>query len=108
MALLDRRRLELISPNAILVNVGRGAVIDEDSLVELLEGGHFRACILDVTEHEPLPVEHPLWSAPRCVLTQHTAGGWEGEDDAKFEFFLTNLRRYLAGDQLLNECATAD
>lgn len=71
--LLDRTRLESLPRGAALVNVGRGSLIDENALVELLDAGHLRGAFLDVCEHEPLPVEHPLWLHPKVRLTPHVA-----------------------------------
>lgn len=108
VGLLNRRRLELLQPGAMLVNVGRGSVLDEEALADLLDDGHLRACVLDVTNEEPLPAGHRLWTTPRCLLTQHTAGGWEAEGDAKFDHFLANLRRFVGGERLENLCRVAD
>ena len=73
--LMDRRRLLLMKQDAILLNGGRGTAVDCAALAEVLEGGHLWGACLDVTDPEPLPAGHPLWSQERAVLTPHAAGG---------------------------------
>lgn len=80
--LLDERRLRLMKPDAIVVNGGRGTAIDCGALAKVLAEGHLWGACLDVTEPEPLPAEHPLWSEPRALLTPHTAGGYHLPDTA--------------------------
>jgi glyoxylate/hydroxypyruvate reductase A len=100
--LLSRRRLGLLPPGAVVVNVGRGSVLDTDALVDLLRVGVLRAAVLDTTEAEPLPADDPLWTCPGVLLTQHTGGGWSGEWDAKVTLFLDNLERRRAGMPMRN------
>ena len=90
-------RLSRLKPGAILVNLGRGGLVDEDALLRLLADGRLAGAALDVTRDEPLPPESPLWAAPNVILTQHTAGGSAGELDGKADFFLANLVRYRSG-----------
>jgi phosphoglycerate dehydrogenase-like enzyme len=59
-----------------------------------------RAAYLDVTTPEPLPPEHPLWSAPNCIITPHVAGGHENENDRLVALFLANLDRFVRGQTL--------
>ena len=98
--LISARRLAAMNTSAVLVNLGRGALVDEPALVAALREGTLGGAVLDVTAREPLPPDDPLWIAPRTLLTQHTAGGWQGEADGKVTAFLTNLRRYRTGAQL--------
>ena len=102
--LMDARRLGLMKRDAILLNAGRGTVLDQDALVEVLERGHLWGAALDVTNPEPLPADHPLWRAPNLLLTPHVAGGMRLEVTRKtcVEMALDNLRRYLAGEPLKN------
>lgn len=100
--LIDRRRLALLPAGAILVNIGRGPVIDEAGLVEALQGGRLGGAVLDVFDHEPLPADHPLWACPRTVLTQHTGGGYRDELLDKARRFVANWRRFRAGEPLLH------
>jgi len=69
--LLDHRRLSLLAPGAVVVNVARGAHVVTDDLVALLESGHLAGAGLDVTDPEPLPDGHPLWHLPNVVITPH-------------------------------------
>jgi phosphoglycerate dehydrogenase-like enzyme len=71
---LDATRIDQLPDHAVLVNVGRGATVDEDALVAALREGRLGGAALDVTETEPLPEDSPLWDAPRLVLTPHMAG----------------------------------
>ena len=71
--ILDRRRLELLAPDAWVVNVARGSHIVTEDLVAVLAEGRIGGAALDVTDPEPLPDGHPLWSEPRCIITPHTA-----------------------------------
>lgn len=72
---IDARRLRLMKPGAYLLNVGRGDAVNCNALNEALrEGGILGGAALDVTEPEPLPAEHPLWDAPRCIILPHVAG----------------------------------
>jgi len=71
--LIDERRIALMDQNAILVNIARGALVDGEALAAALERGHLRGAGIDVTDPEPLPDGHPLWTAPRVVITCHSA-----------------------------------
>ncbi|MGI9006077.1 MAG: D-2-hydroxyacid dehydrogenase [Streptosporangiaceae bacterium] len=98
--LIGPRRLAAMGPDAVLVNLGRGTVVDEAALVAALHDGRLGGAVLDVTAREPLPPGDPLWTAPRTVLTQHTAGGSRAETDGKVGLFLANLDRYRADQPL--------
>lgn len=71
--LIGAAELAAMRPDAVLVNIARGALVDSDALDAALRRGHLTGAGLDVTAPEPLPDDHPLWSAPRCVITSHTA-----------------------------------
>ena len=98
--LIDAVRLEAMRRSAILVDVGRGSVIDTDALARALATGEIRGAAIDVTDPEPLPAGHPLWSEPRCLITPHVAGGNHLADVPKriFEIAVANLRRYAKGE----------
>lgn len=100
--LLNVERLEEIKHGAIIVNVGRGSLIDEVALAEALNNGRIGGAVIDVSLEEPLPMTNPLWSCPNTILTQHTAGGFDSELVNKVQFFLSNLDRYRANKSLLN------
>ncbi len=96
----DAARFGLAKQGAVFYNVGRGTTVDQIALCDALEKGKLGAAYLDVTEPEPLPSDHPLWAAPNCVITPHTAGGHAGESLRVVEHFLSNLRRFEAGQPL--------
>ena len=100
--LFDRRRFQAMKPGAVFYNIGRGNTVDQDALAEALRSGILRAAYLDVTDPEPLPPAHPLWTTPSCVITPHTAGGHSDEWNRLVEHFLMNLRRHDAGQPLLD------
>ena len=100
--LLDARRLALLKPGAIVVNVARGDVVDEPALIEALRSGHLRGAALDVFEQEPLPEDNPLWDLPNVFVSPHSASTVAAENGRIVELFAENLRRYLNGEPLLN------
>ena len=100
--LFGKKRFDLMQAGAIFVNVGRGSLVDESVLAEYLLSGRLGGAVLDVTDQEPLPCEHPLWQCPHTILTQHTAEGSFDELDRKITFFAENLRRYRQGLSLEN------
>jgi len=72
--LIDDQVFNALSPDAMLVNIARGSVVDTDALVAALRGNNIRSAALDVTDPEPLPVDHPLWALSNCLVTPHNAG----------------------------------
>jgi phosphoglycerate dehydrogenase-like enzyme len=99
--LLDAAAFRAMRCDAILVNVGRGNVLDEAALVSTLRGGHLRAAVLDVFQQEPLPPGHPFWTAPRLHLTPHVAAFTPIEGIAGL--FARNLDGYRRGETLEGE-----
>lgn len=91
---------DAMKPGAVFYNIGRGTTIDQEALVACLRSGRLAAAWLDVTEPEPLPPEHALWSAPNCFITPHTAGGHDTEMERLVRHFLGNLRKFEAGREL--------
>jgi phosphoglycerate dehydrogenase-like enzyme len=85
---------------AIFYNIGRGSTVDQPALVEALQSGHLGAAWLDVTDPEPLPESDPLWTAPRCYITPHLAGGHHDEEGSMVAHFLRNFQRFVAGTPL--------
>ncbi len=101
--LIDRAALRAMKPSAVLVNMARGGVVDEQALVEALREGWLAGAALDVFETEPLPPDHPLWAMPNVIISPHVAGFTPHYHERVQELFGTNLRRYLAGEPLLNQ-----
>ena len=97
----DRGRLALMPAQAIVVNLGRGSVLDENALADALESGHLAGAVIDVTNDEPLPTQHRFWQCPNLILTQHTGGGSGDEMNRKIERFAANLGKYRAGQELI-------
>ncbi|MFN0123683.1 MAG: D-2-hydroxyacid dehydrogenase [Blastocatellia bacterium] len=97
---LDARKLSLMKPGVLFYNIGRGTTVDQEALLAALHSGHIGTAYLDVTDPEPLPVDHPLWTAPRCYITPHTAGGQREEYADMIDRFLDNLRSFTAGEPL--------
>jgi phosphoglycerate dehydrogenase-like enzyme len=99
--LIGSRQLALMRQGALLVNAARGPVVDTDALVAALNSGRIRAA-LDVTDPEPLPEGHPLWSCPNLLLTPHVAGSSPQFAPRSVKTAEDELRRYLAGEPLHN------
>jgi phosphoglycerate dehydrogenase-like enzyme len=99
--LMNAERLAHIKPDAYLINVGRGVVIDEVALQHALRAKQFAGAALDVTAEEPLPPGSPLWSMENVFITPHTAGYAEKMWERHYVAYAENLRRYLAGEPLL-------
>ena len=104
--LIDRRRVGLMKPGAVFVNVGRGAVVDEDALAEALRDGRLRGAALDVFTEEPLPDSSPFWELENVFVSPHTAALSSLENARIVELLCENLRRYLAGEPLLSRIDT--
>jgi phosphoglycerate dehydrogenase-like enzyme len=94
--LLDADRLSRMRPDAILINVARGAIVDETALAEALRGGRLRAAVLDVHEQEPLPPGSPLWALERCIITAHDSSRSPRTLDRALDLFVGNLNRFVA------------
>ncbi len=100
--------LRAAKPGVVVVNVGRGTVIDEPALVDALRTGQVSSAYLDVFAQEPLPDGSPLWSLPNVVISPHTAALNDAEDRRIAELFADNLRRYLAAEPLRNVMDTRE
>ena len=104
--LLSEAALRSMKPDALLVNVGRGSLLDTEVLARVLASGHLLGAVLDVCDREPLPPEHPLWKLDNVLLTPHVAGvGFQDVPetaDRLVDLCCGNLRRFLAGEPLQN------
>ena len=92
---LDARLLARLPKGAALVHTGRGPQLDHAALVSALDDGHLSGAVVDVTDPEPLPPDHPLWTHPKIVLTPHVASITQPDSAARA--VITNLRRHFAG-----------
>ena len=100
--LIGEAELEAMKPSAYLVNIARGAVVDEPELVRALREGRIAGAGLDVFEQEPLPDKSPLWSIDNALISPHVAGFTPRYDERAAALFVENMGRYLAGKPLLN------
>ena len=99
---LNQKTLTCLSPKALIVNSGRGSSVKTDDLKVFLQENKGAGAVLDVTEIEPLPKDDSLWGMNNVILTQHSAGGWEGENSGKVAFFLQQLSKFEIGGELEN------
>lgn len=99
---VDASRFGQMKPGVHFYNIGRGATVDQEALIAALQSERVRAAYLDVTDPEPLPPDHPLWTTPNCFITPHSAGGHLGEQERLMDHFLANLRALERGDPLLD------
>lgn len=102
--LFNVSRLALMKPGALLMNIGRGPIVETDALLAALERGHLDGACLDVTDPEPLPPGHPLWKAPRVMITPHVAGHFflPETKNRVVAIFCENLANFRAGRPLRN------
>ena len=100
--LIGREELASLRPGARLMNLGRGALVDEPALIEALRAKQVAGAALDVFEKEPLPPSSPLWDLPEVILTPHTSGLAPRLWERAMEQFTANLRRFVAGEPLAN------
>jgi D-3-phosphoglycerate dehydrogenase len=100
--MIDADAIGRMKRGAILVNMARGPLVEENALVEALESGHLDSAAIDVTPIEPPPPESPLWRAPRLLITPHVAGQSARRIDAMTDFFCDNLERYVSARALRN------
>ncbi|OGO53018.1 MAG: hypothetical protein A2148_00795 [Chloroflexi bacterium RBG_16_68_14] len=101
--LISEAELRAMKPTSVLINIARGAVVDEAALVRALKEGWIAGAGLDVFEQEPLPPESELWALENVVLSPHISGGTEIYNQRAVTIFCENLRRYLAGEPLMNQ-----
>lgn len=87
---------------AVLINIARGAIVDEFALIKYLNSGHLAGAALDVQANEPLPSDSPLWDLPKVLLSPHSGSNVDSENVELVKLFCENLRRYLGGLPLLN------
>ena len=103
--LMNGQQLERMKDDAILINAGRGSVLDQQALAKVMKQGKLWGAALDVTDPEPLPQDSPLWDIPNLLITPHVAGGMRLEitRQACIQQAQDNLRRFVAGEPLENQ-----
>jgi phosphoglycerate dehydrogenase-like enzyme len=99
---VGREVLARLPSGAVIVNVSRGALLDEVALLEALESGRLRGAALDVFTVEPLPAADPLWTHPRVLVSPHVSAVTDRFWERELGLILENIRRYLAGTALVN------
>jgi phosphoglycerate dehydrogenase-like enzyme len=100
--LISARELALMRPGAVLVNISRGQVVDEEALIAALSSGHLGGACLDVFGTEPLPASSPLWQLDNVIISPHSASTVTAENSLLTDLFTDNLQRWLAGRPLRN------
>lgn len=100
--LIGADELALLPAGAVLINIGRGALVDEAALIEALRSEHLRGAALDVFSEEPLPKESPLWEMQNVLISPHSASTSDRENARLTDLFCENLRRFLSNEPLLN------
>jgi phosphoglycerate dehydrogenase-like enzyme len=100
--LFDKRRLSRLKKGAWFINIGRGKIVDTGALLEVLESGQLAGAGLDVTDPEPLPEDHPLWSRDDVIITPHVSARAEITGERRWEVIRENMRRFSAGEELIN------
>ena len=100
--LFDTPTIAAMKPGALLVNASRGKVVDTEAVTAAVLDGRIRVA-LDVTDPEPLPDGHPLWSAPGALITPHVASDVLGENDRAWQLVFEQVERLARGEPLINE-----
>ncbi|MCU7930970.1 MAG: D-2-hydroxyacid dehydrogenase [Candidatus Thiodiazotropha sp. (ex Codakia rugifera)] len=102
LGLFDSKLFRQMKPGAYFINVGRGKSVVTEDLIDALNTGHLGGAALDVQDPEPLPREHPLWSAKNIIITPHISAGSSEQMDRFWLLVRENLRRYVNGERMLN------
>ena len=106
--MVDAKFLGAMKAGSVLVNVGRGGLVDEAALLAALDAGTPEHAVLDVFHAEPLPADSPFWDHPRVALTPHSSPMSNGLNDRNDALFAENMKRYVRGEALLNEADPKD
>jgi phosphoglycerate dehydrogenase-like enzyme len=100
--IIGEAELAVMKPSAVLINIGRGALVDEDALIRALQHKRLAGAALDVFRDEPPPPDSPLWEMPNVIVSPHSASTVTQENARITDIFVDNLRRYLNGQPLRN------
>ncbi|MFC0330286.1 D-2-hydroxyacid dehydrogenase [Paenibacillus sepulcri] len=106
--LIGERELALMKPGSYLINMARGAVVDEAALIAALNAGKLGGAGLDTFAQEPLPADNPLWDAPRTLITPHTSPQVPDRTGRSLDIICENVRRYRTGAPMLNALKPSD
>ncbi|UUP16454.1 D-2-hydroxyacid dehydrogenase [Nitratireductor thuwali] len=106
--LIGAEQLARMKRSAVLINLSRGAVIDQDALIAALTEGSIAGAGLDVTTPEPLPADHPLWDTPNLLITPHFTAALPDRSERSLNMIIDNLHRYRAGQEMLNRISEED
>lgn len=101
-SVLGRKEIAILPEGAVIINIGRGALIDEPAMIEALQSGHLGGAALDVFATEPLPADSPLWSMSNVLVSPHSASTSDRENGRLTALFCDNLRRFIDGAPLRN------
>jgi phosphoglycerate dehydrogenase-like enzyme len=104
--MIDARALAAMKPNGLLVNIARGPIVDTAALIQALNSGHLSGAGLDVTDPEPPPPDHPLWSCRNLIVTPHVAALGSAAVRRRIgALMMENIRLFIAGEALLHRVA---
>jgi phosphoglycerate dehydrogenase-like enzyme len=106
--LFGDREFKLMKTSSIIVNIGRGSLIDENALVAALSAGEIAGAGLDVFEIEPLPAGSPLWGLPNVLITPHSTPGMPNRTERSIQIICDNIRRFRNGEPMLNQLRRDD
>ena len=101
--IIGNAEINIMKKGSYIINVGRGNTLDLEAVYNALENEHLSGVALDVTEPEPLPTDHPLWTLPNVLITPHIAGESPSSTDKIYKLINTNIKFYLAGKKLKYE-----
>lgn len=102
LGLIGEAEFAVMKPNAVIMNVGRGPVIDESAMIKALSTNQIRGAALDVFDHEPLPAGHPLFDLPNVLISPHSGDRVTGWLEIAVDVFLKNFERFEKGEELMN------
>jgi phosphoglycerate dehydrogenase-like enzyme len=101
-SMIGAAELRQCKPGAWLINVGRGATIDEAAMFEALRAGHLGGIAIDAWVEEPLPPDHPAWTTPNVIIWPHHSGSSPRNNERNLDLFIENLQRFIKGEELRN------
>lgn len=100
--MISAERIHMLKSDAVIINIARGAVIDQPALTKALQDGHLLGAALDVVAVEPMPADDPLWDVPNVIISQHSASTADTENSKITDLFIRNLKNYLNNNPMEN------